>query len=127
MLCIKCDRQMQEHSVRTLEGLVTIDKCTGCGGIWFDTGEEVKLKNDWMSEFLDDGNRKAGVYYNNFTDVECPRCNKKLDHKRDSEQHHIAYEVCSEHGIFMDAGEFTDYKNETLLDIFKVLISRILH
>jgi len=30
---------MQEHSTTTLQGLVTIDKCTDCGGIWFDKGE----------------------------------------------------------------------------------------
>ena len=41
---------------------------------------------------------------------------KKLN---DSKQKHFEYEACEEHGIFMDAGEFTDYKFETLLDIFR--------
>ena len=32
-------------------------------------------------------------------------------------------EVCDEHGMFLDAGEFTDYKYETLLDKFRDLVT----
>ena len=35
----------------------------------------------------------------------------------DPKQKHLEYEACEEHGMFMDAGEFTDYKYETLLDL----------
>ena len=41
----------------------------------------------------------------------------------DPKQSHIWYETCVEHGIFMDAGEFTDYKYETLVDKFRDFIS----
>ena len=41
----------------------------------------------------------------------------------DPNQPHIWYEVCNEHGMFLDAGEFTDYKYETLLDKFRDLIT----
>tara|TARA_E500000331_G_scaffold238282_1_gene228626 strand:+ start:1705 stop:1866 length:162 start_codon:yes stop_codon:yes gene_type:complete len=34
-------------------------------------------------------------------------------------QIHIQYEACDEHGMYFDAGEFTDYKYETLMDIFR--------
>ena len=37
----------------------------------------------------------------------------------DPKQKHFEYEACEEHGMFMDAGEFTDYKYEILLDIFR--------
>jgi hypothetical protein len=37
-------------------------------------------------------------------------------------QTHIWYEVCRDHGIFMDAGEFTDFKYDTLLDRLRGLI-----
>ena len=36
---------------------------------------------------------------------------------------HIWYEVCNKHGMFFDAGEFTDFKYETLLDKFRGLIT----
>jgi hypothetical protein len=41
----------------------------------------------------------------------------------DPVQRHIEYEACSEHGMYLDAGEFTDYKYETLMDIFRDFIS----
>jgi hypothetical protein len=41
---------------------------------------------------------------------------------RSPDQPHIWYEVCRDHGMFMDAGEFTDYKNETLADWFRSLL-----
>jgi hypothetical protein len=34
-------------------------------------------------------------------------------------QKHIQYEACAEHGMYFDAGEFTDFKYETLMDIFR--------
>jgi len=43
----------------------------------------------------------------------------------DSKQSHLEYEACEEHGMFMDAGEFTDYKHETLLDVFRDAVAKI--
>jgi len=40
-------------------------------------------------------------------------------------QTHIEYEACSDHGMYLDAGEFTDYKYETLMDIFRDFIFMI--
>ena len=40
----------------------------------------------------------------------------------DPVQSHIEYEACTEHGMYFDAGEFTDYKHETLMDIFRDFI-----
>jgi hypothetical protein len=45
--------------------------------------------------------------------------------KNDSKQSHLEFEACEEHGVFMDAGEFTDWKHETLLDVFRVLVASI--
>jgi hypothetical protein len=43
----------------------------------------------------------------------------------DPVQTHIKYEACEEHGLYFDAGEFTDYKYETLMDIFRDFVSVI--
>ena len=40
------------------------------------------------------------------------------------DQQHIQYEVCEEHGMFMDAGEFADFKNETLVESFMKVINK---
>ncbi len=93
--------------------------------MWFDHGELEILKDDWMSEFLDEGDKAKGAEYNEVTDINCPRCDKKIDSINDSKQRHIIYEVCTDHGIFMDAGEFTDYKYDTLMDVFRDMIYRV--
>lgn len=126
MDCPKCNGQMLEHEVRTLEAKVVIDRCEQCSGIWFDHGEAELLKDDWMTEFLDSGDPMVGKSHNAQTNVKCPRCNTEMETKSDPKQSHIHYEVCEEHGIYMDAGEFTDYKYETVMDIFRDLISATL-
>ena len=47
---------------------------------------------------------------------------KKLNEHR---QKHLEYEAYEEHGMFMDAGEFTDYKYETLLDMFRDVVASL--
>lgn len=45
-----------------------------------------------------------------------------MEKASDWKQTHIWYEICRQHGIFMDAGEFADFKNDTLLDVLRGLI-----
>ena len=71
MDCPKCNGVMQEHTTTTLQGAVTIDRCADCGGMWFDNGEAEKLKSDWMSDFLDSGDRSAGKPQNLNTEINC--------------------------------------------------------
>lgn len=102
---------------------LTVDRCSGCKGLWFDLGEAETLKGKWMSEFVDSGDPDVGKYYNKIDQVNCPRCGASMDKLVDPEQPHIWYEACAEHGMFLDAGEFTDYKYETLLDKFRDLVA----
>ena len=124
MDCPKCTGEMQEHTTRTLQGEVTIDRCNDCGGLWFDNGEAEALKDDWMSDFLDSGDPTVGKTFNENTEANCPRCGEKMNTINDPDQQHIQYEVCEEHGMFMDAGEFADFKNETLVESFMKVINK---
>jgi Zn-finger nucleic acid-binding protein len=108
-----------EHTLTTLSGGVTVDRCTDCKGIWFDVGEAELLKEKWMSDFIDSGDPEVGEKYNEIRDIECPRCGKTMEQLSDPVQKHIQYEACADHGMYFDAGEFTDYKYETLMDIFR--------
>lgn len=119
MDCPKCDASMEEHTLSTLKGAVTIDRCTNCKGLWFDKGEAEALKDKWMSDYVDSGDPEVGKQQNKIRDIECPRCGKPMVKKSDPVQTHIQYEACDEHGLYFDAGEFTDYKYETLMDIFR--------
>ena len=125
MDCPKCNSNMKEMKIDTLHGPVEIDQCEGCKGLWFDNGEAEKLKKDWMADFIDSGDPEQGKSYNKVRDIECPRCGKTMTKINDKKQKHLEYEACEEHGMFMDAGEFTDYKHETLLDVFRDLVARV--
>lgn len=125
MDCPKCEAEMNERTMRTLQGLVTYDQCSSCKGFWFDTGEAEKLKDTYRPDFIDSGDPQIGKELNKVRDVNCPRCGKQLEKIADRKQRHIKLETCSEHGVFMDAGEFRDYKNETMMDIFRGAIDLI--
>jgi len=119
MHCPKCQSEMEQHSLSTLSGKVEIDRCTSCHGIWFDIGEAEVLKEKWMSDYIDIGDRATGLKHNEIRDIDCPRCSKRMLQMTDPVQTHIQYEACEEHGMYFDAGEFTDFKYETLMDIFR--------
>jgi len=125
MNCPKCQAQMDEKNLRTLEGLVTYDQCSDCQGLWFDTGEAEKLKDTWRPDFIDSGDAERGKELNAIRDIDCPRCSTQMEKVTDPKQRHIELEMCVEHGVFMDAGEFRDYKNETLMDIWRGAVALI--
>ena len=125
MDCPKCQAEMEELSLDTHKGKVVIDRCTQCKGLWFDSGEAETLKQKWMSDFIDSGDPGLGRKQNLIRDINCPRCGEAMKHVSDPKQPHIQYEVCPVHGTYFDAGEFTDYKYETLLDIFRGFIAAI--
>lgn len=116
--CPKCEHGMVEITYRD----VTIDRCTNCQGLWFDNDEAHQLKAIEGSEAVDSGDPKVGWKYDSRANVNCPRCGKVMEESFDPKQKHIWYEVCNEHGLFMDAGEFRDFKSEDLLDWFRTLI-----
>ena len=125
MKCPKCNSPMKEIKIEILHGRVIIDKCESCEGLWFDHGEAEALKDHWMADFADSGDPEVGKTYDAVRDINCPRCGKPMKHMTDPNQPHLRYEVCADHGMFMDAGEFTDFKHETPLDIFRGLLALI--
>ena len=60
MQCPKCKSQMEEQTLSTLEGNVTVDRCVACKGLWFDIGEAETLKEKWMSDHVDNGDPGVG-------------------------------------------------------------------
>jgi Zn-finger nucleic acid-binding protein len=117
--CPKCQHGMDEV---THEG-ITIDRCSNCQGLWFDDDEahQLKLKGGG-SGVVDVGDSKKGWLWDSHSDINCPHCNKEMKKAADPDQKHIWYELCEEHGMFMDAGEFSDFEDESLLDRFRALI-----
>lgn len=96
---------------------IEIERCIQCNGMWFDMLEHEQLKKMKGSEVIDIGSKAIGKEYNDVDRINCPKCSSPMLRMVDKDQHHIWYEACPYcYGVFFDAGEFRDYKKETLLD-----------
>jgi uncharacterized protein len=118
MDCPKCDSKMEDVTFHN----ITVERCTQCKGIWFSGVEHKELKAVHGSETIDVGTEAQGREYDEMKDVHCPECGTAMDRVADRFQPHIHYEVCRKgHGTYFDAGEFRDFKEETLGDFIKSL------
>lgn len=116
MECPKCNADMEKVTHEAIE----VDRCTGCKGIWFDMLEEEHLKAIKGSESIDIGDAAEGAKLDEKRKVDCPACQTAMIPMVDRTQPHIRYEACTVcHGVFFDAGEFRDYKEETIVDFFR--------
>ena len=118
----KCSGEMELVSYDKIE----VDRCTDCGGLWFQPEELRALRDDiWMADYIidsgdSDGDKSAGKAANALKDYPCPECGADMLHESDEEQPHITYESCPNgHGTYLDSGEFTDLVKKTFWDKFK--------
>lgn len=108
MNCPKCSEKMD--AVKQ-EG-TTVDRCRGCGGIWFDLFEAEDLIETETGTDIDTGNFLKGIKMDRIRDIKCPRCTKPMETASDREDPTLKFEVCTDcHGYFLDAGEFRDMAN----------------
>lgn len=118
MQCPKCRAAMAKVTYASYE----IDRCSACKGLWFDMLEHEDLKNIAGSESIDIGDAEVGKETNAIDNISCPQCSGPMVKMVDHQQPHIWFETChSCFGVFFDAGEFRDLKEETLLDFVKDL------
>lgn len=105
MRCPKCDSKMEEVK----EEGITVDRCIGCGGIWFDKWEAEDLIEARYGISVDTGSRVKGMKMDKLRDISCPRCSIKMQTVSDREDPKLKFEVCTDcHGYFLDAGELKD-------------------
>jgi Zn-finger nucleic acid-binding protein len=107
--CPKCELAMQPIEYQGVE----IDRCPGCFGLWFDAFEHEELKELSGSESIDFADAQLGPE-TPVPRVACPRCAVAMFPMVVAGQPHIVYEACGVcHGVFFDAGEFRDFRDET--------------
>ena len=123
MDCPKCTGNM--HS-ETYGEDINVHRCDVCAGLWCTPAALEKMKQAWMAEaVLDIGDPRVGNTLNRVQAISCPEGHGPMLHKSDPRQRHITYEVCPTcHAVFLDAGEFTDLKYDTLLDRVRGLLIR---
>lgn len=109
--CPKCQGSLEKVVYANWE----VQRCTDCYGIWFDDLEVEKLKEIKGSESLDIGDPNIGDRLNHQRNIKCPLCETNLTKMVYLLAHsHIFYEKCPDgHGIWFDAGEFNNYKQDT--------------
>jgi Zn-finger nucleic acid-binding protein len=104
---------------------IQVERCTACRGLWFDLREHIHLRDLPGAEQIDDGDINVGREHNKTGDILCPVDQTPMIRMVDARQPHIWYESCHVcYGVYFDAGEFADYKNHTVLDIFLDLFAR---
>jgi Zn-finger nucleic acid-binding protein len=87
---------------------VQIDRCTKCGGLWFDEFELADLQAKPGSAKVDTGHASQSAQHSQVR-INCPKCAAPMLRMVDAEQPHIWYETCGAcRGSFLDAGEFKD-------------------
>ena len=115
MNCPKCNAAMNtvQH-----EG-VEIERCSGCAGLWFDAFEHEELKELTSSASVDSAPAESSSSHAGGTGA-CPKCTAKMIQMVVASQPHISYESCPTcHGVFFDAGEFADFRDETFSEKFR--------
>jgi Zn-finger nucleic acid-binding protein len=121
MDCPKCKAAMELVTFESIE----VDRCTGCKGIFFDNREAERLRKVRGSEAIDVGDAKVGKAHDAIDRIRCPRDTAPMVRIVDPQQPHIRLETCPVcNGTFFDAGEFRDWKHETLVDLVKSFFAK---
>ena len=121
MNCPKCDARFDEIEYAGIQ----VNRCSGCQGLLFDMLDHEHLKSIEGSESIDIGKAEVGERYRAVHEINCPTCSSRMIPMVDVQQPHIWYEACTScYSVFFDAGEFTDYKEITVLDFFKDLFAK---
>lgn len=121
MNCPKCNAAMETVRVESIE----VDRCTGCKGLFFDAMEAERLRKIRGSESIDIGDASVGQAQNTNDRIRCPRDTTPMLRIVDPKQPHLWLESCPVcNGMFFDAGEFRDWKEETLADLVKSFFAK---
>jgi len=121
MECPKCGNSMKTVRFQTF----AVEQCSKCGGLWFDMLEAEHLKKLHGSASIDTGDVETGKLQNKIENINCPVCSTKMIKMVVNNQPHIWYESCPTcFGTYFDAGEFTDFTKQTLIDIVKDILAK---
>jgi uncharacterized protein len=112
--CPKCQSTMAPVTVVEVE----VDRCTGCGGLWFDLLEHEDLKRVDLARQLDTGDPRTGERYDQVGLIRCPVDGEPMIRMVDTAHPDLWLESCPVcYGTFFDAGEFREFAHHRLRDM----------
>lgn len=112
MKCPACGNELTQMTA----GPITVDACKGgCGGLWFDRFELMKVDEPSQSagESLLHTPRKKGVKIDPSQRRNCPKCNViMMQHFFDVKRRVVVDECPKCAGVWLDAGELATIRSE---------------
>lgn len=122
MKCPKCDGEMEKVEYHQIE----VDRCTWCRGLWFDMLEHEHLKKLVGAEAIDTGDADVGAELDEKRNINCPVCKTPMIRMAHDDIPGLHYEACTTcYGVFFDAGEFKQFKEEQVLGAWHTLFHSI--
>ena len=131
LTCPKCRSPMEKVEF----GRTTVDRCSVCGGLWFDkrdgVAEHEQLAAMTGSESIDTGGLPsagdvATTPAADIREMQCPRCQGPMVRTEAADHPDLEFEICGEgHGAFFDAGEFKQFKAPGVVAAVKNLWTRV--
>ncbi|MFN8384709.1 MAG: zf-TFIIB domain-containing protein [Anaerolineales bacterium] len=100
MNCPKCNSELVK---KYYKGMIEVDSCPNCRGMWLDSLELDQLED---TAFSDDARKGSLVHFQSKTIYPCPHCGNQLDEFQ-YRLYDLKLEYCAtnEHGFWLDAGE----------------------
>jgi len=100
MNCPKCGTDLAK---KYYKGMIEIDSCPDCRGMWLDSLELDKLED---MAFDNDAHKGSLVHFQSKTDFSCPHCGAKMDEFQ-YRLYDLKLDYCAVngHGFWLDAGE----------------------
>lgn len=113
MTCPACGNQLSEFKI----GSITVDACDGgCGGIWFDNLELMKVDepNESAGEALIALARRKDLEIDEQASRACPRCKDMVLFRHfHSVKRRVQIDECSRcGGVWLDVGELAFIRNQ---------------
>jgi Zn-finger nucleic acid-binding protein len=100
MNCPKCSTELVQ---KFYKGMLEVDSCPNCRGMWLDVNELDKLED---VIFDDDARKGSLIHFQRKTEFRCPHC-ESLMMEFQYRLYNLNLDYCSEHahGFWLDAGE----------------------
>lgn len=100
MNCPKCATDLVK---KYYKGMIEVDSCPSCRGMWLDTPELDRLED---VAFDDDAHKGSLVHFQSKTNYPCPHCGDSLDEFQ-YRLYDLKLDYCAinDHGFWLDAEE----------------------